>query len=62
MLIFGGLHESNKRFNDTFILKVAQPMQWYYPPNQKPGQLPLNTESKIGAPEPRANHTAVYIK
>ena len=33
MLIFGGLYESNKRFNDTYILKTGQPMQWSQPPN-----------------------------
>jgi dynein heavy chain len=62
MLIFGGLYESNKRFNDTYILKVGQNMVWSQPPNQKSGQIPKNTESKIGAPEPRANHTSVFIK
>lgn len=32
------------------------------PANQKLGKAtPKNTESKIGAPEPRANHTATYV-
>ena len=34
--------------------------QWSQPPNQKSGTEPKNTESKIGAPEPRANHTCTY--
>ena len=36
-------------------------MTWRQPPNQRSGGEPNNTESKIGAPDPRANHTAVYV-
>jgi len=31
------------------------------PPNQRSGGEPKNTESKIGAPEPRANCTANFF-
>ena len=71
MLIFGGYYSSNQRFNDTFILKTSKLIyfifsypyildnwQWSQPPNQKSGSEPKNTESKIGAPDPRANHSA----
>jgi len=61
MLVFGGLYSSNQRFNDTYILKIGKSYQWRQPPNQKSGQEPKNTESKIGAPEPRANHTATFV-
>ena len=37
-------------------------MVWSQPPNQKSGHIPKNTESKIGAPEPRANHSSVFLK
>lgn len=62
MLIFGGLYASNKRFNDTYILKVNQGMTWVQPPNQNSSKIPNNSESKIGAPEPRANHSSVFLK
>jgi len=62
MLVFGGLFSSNQRFNDTYILKIGKSYIWRQPPNQKSGLEPKNTESKIGAPDPRANHTATYLK
>ncbi|MCP4294100.1 MAG: hypothetical protein GY786_00645 [Proteobacteria bacterium] len=62
MLIFGGFHTSNRRFNDSYILKIGSTYNWSQPPNQKSGEQPQNTESKIGAPEPRANHTSVFVK
>lgn len=36
--------------------------QWYQPPNQKVTGEPKNAESKIGAPEPRGNHTITHHK
>lgn len=36
--------------------------KWSQPPNQKSGSEPKNTESKIGAPEPRANCSATFHK
>lgn len=36
--------------------------QWVQPPNQKVTGEPKNAESKIGAPEPRGNHTATFHK
>jgi dynein heavy chain len=63
LMIFGGYYSNTKRFNDTYILKTAPSGYiWTQPPNQRSGTEPQNTESKIGAPEPRANHTATYIK
>ena len=62
MLIFGGYHTSNRRFNDSYILKTNKNYLWEQPPNQRSGHEPMNTESKIGAPSPRANHTSTYIK
>jgi len=59
--VFGGYYTSNLRFNDVFILKTAD-YKWAQPPNQKSGNEPKNSESKIGAPEPRANHTANFHK
>lgn len=61
MLIFGGFYTSTLRFNDTYILKASN-FQWVQPPNQKVSGEPKNTESKIGAPEPRGNHTATFHK
>ena len=64
MMVFGGYFSSKQRFNDTYILRLngSPNYFWYQPSNQKSGQEPQNTESKIGAPEPRANHTATFIK
>lgn len=59
LFVFGGYYTSNLRFNDVYILKVPE-LQWKEPPNQKSGSEPKNTESKIGAPEPRANHSCSY--
>lgn len=61
MLVFGGYYTSNTRFNDTFVLKTSN-LQWSQPPNQKSVGEPKNSWSKIGAPEPRANHTATFHK
>ena len=63
MMIFGGYFSSKQRFNDTYILRLngSPSYFWYQPSNQKSGQEPQNTESKIGAPEPRANHTATFV-
>lgn len=61
MLIFGGFYTSTQRFNDTFILRLGN-YQWYQPPNQKVTGEPTNAESKIGAPEPRGNHSVTYHK
>nr|SYZ35238.1 PtDNAH9b [Paramecium tetraurelia] len=61
MLIFGGFYTSNLRFNDTFILRTTN-FQWSQPPNQKVTGEPKNAESKIGAPEPRGNHSATFHK
>lgn len=36
--------------------------QWVQPPNQKSQGSPKNAESKIGAPEPRGDHTATFHK
>lgn len=60
LLIFGGLHTSNKRFNDTYILHVPS-MTWSQPPNQRSGREPDNSPSPIGAPEPRAYSTASVV-
>lgn len=62
MMVFGGYYSTNQRFNDTYILKVTvgKDWEWFQPPNQKVMTEPHNTESKIGAPEPRANHTLTY--
>ena len=64
MLVFGGYFNSKRRFNDTYILKVlGNPgYVWRQPSNQQSGQPPQNTESKIGAPEPRANHSAIFVE
>jgi dynein heavy chain len=68
MLIFGGYYTSSTRFNDSFYLKISRfllysdNLQWFQPPNQKSVGEPKNSWSKIGAPEPRANHTATYHK
>ena len=35
---------------------------WSQPPNQQSKGSPKNSESKIGAPEPRADCTATYHK
>lgn len=35
---------------------------WSQPPNQKSQGSPKNAESKIGAPEPRADTTATFHK
>lgn len=48
MFVFGGLYQSNQRFNDVHILKVVpgqKKYQWLQPENQKPlkGE-PKNTE------------------
>jgi dynein heavy chain len=44
------------------FLSLAKKYHWIQPDNQKIGKVePKNTESKIGAPEPRANHTATFI-
>jgi dynein heavy chain len=43
------------------LLKTSD-FKWQQPPNQKSGNDPKNSESKIGAPEPRANHTANFHK
>lgn len=63
MLIFGGYFNSKQRFNDTYVLRLnGNPNYfWFQPKNQKSGEEPQNTESKIGAPEPRANHSATFI-
>lgn len=61
LLIFGGFYTSNLRFNDTYILRTNN-FTWIQPPNQKSGGEPKNAESKIGAPEPRGNHTCTYHK
>lgn len=60
MLIFGGYYTSKSRFNDTYILKLGGTYQWIQPPNQKSVGSPKNAESKIGAPEPRADHSCTY--
>ena len=42
---------------------IAKKYTWTQPNNQKPLKSePKNTESKIGAPAPRANHTATFIE
>lgn len=66
MFVFGGLYSSTQRFNDVHILKCipgSKKFTWSQPPNQKllRDKEPKNTESKIGAPAPRANHTATYV-
>lgn len=61
LFIFGGFYTSNLRFNDVYILKTTD-FNWMQPPNQRSGMEPKNTESKIGAPEPRANCTANFFK
>jgi len=61
LLVFGGYYTSSARFNDTFILKTTN-WQWVQPPNQKSQGSPKNAESKIGAPEPRGDHTATFHK
>ena len=65
MFVFGGLYSSTQRFNDVHILKCvlnSKKYTWSQPPNQKLGKKePKNTESKIGAPAPRANHTATFV-
>ena len=66
MVIFGGLFTSNLRFNDVYILTAGPNVQytWEQPSNHPEyGHEPKsNNESKIGAPEPRANSTMTYIK
>lgn len=61
MLIFGGYYTSKNRFNDTYILKIAN-WTWSQPPNQKSSGSPKNAESKIGAPDPRADCSVTYHK
>jgi dynein heavy chain len=63
MLVFGGTFSNRVKLNDTHILKVTpNTYTWSQPPNQKLTDPPQNKESKIGAPEPRSNHTATFIK
>jgi dynein heavy chain len=59
IMIFGGYYTSKLRFNDTFLLKTTT-MAWSQPPNQRSVGEPTNSESKIGAPEPRANHSLTF--
>jgi len=47
---------------NPFFYKLLADFKWYQPPNQKSGNEPKNSESKIGAPEPRANCSATYHK
>jgi len=61
LFVFGGFYTSNLRFNDVYILKTTD-FNWQQPPNQRSGIEPKNTESKIGAPEPRANCSANFYK
>ena len=43
-------------------LTLGKKYTWVQPSNQKLGKTtPKNTESKIGAPEPRANHTSTFV-
>jgi hypothetical protein len=58
---FGGMYSSNKRFNDSYFLKLGNSWEWKQPNNQKSGGIPKNAESKIGAPAPRSHHTATKI-
>lgn len=65
MFVFGGYYTSKMRFNDVHILRTGtgKKYTWTQPTNQKLGKTtPKNTESKIGAPEPRANHTSTFVQ
>ena len=48
--------------SEQVILLRIDDFNWMQPPNQRSGMEPKNSESKIGAPEPRANCTANLFK
>ena len=49
------------RYNDCHILtKVNTSPNWFQPPNQIIEGPPTNSPSKIGAPDPRGNHSSTF--
>ena len=60
LFVFGGYYSTNFRHNDAFLLHIPS-MKWSQIPGQESKGEPTNSESPIGAPEPRANHSCNLI-
>ena len=60
LFIFGGYYSSKQRLNDAYILTMSN-MTWKRIKDQPIIKEPMNEVSEIGAPSPRANHSACYL-